>query len=177
MSKKQIHLRAMEPEDVDLLYEWENDKRIWHVSNTHEPFSRFTLEQYVLNSAKDIFAAKELRLMIDVTETEKTVGTIDLFDFSPAHRRVGVGIFIHEHYRGEGFAGQALDSVIDYCFNTLMVHQIYCNILTDNDISLKLFASRGFRIIGNKKDWRLIGRQWKDEYLLQLINKPNEHDR
>ena len=29
-----ITLRAMEPQDVDLLYEWENDTDLWTVSNT-----------------------------------------------------------------------------------------------------------------------------------------------
>jgi len=67
-----IHLRAMEPEDIDLLYRWENDKRIWPVSNTLAPFSRFALEQYVLNSDKDIFVSKEIRLMIVLVETGKT---------------------------------------------------------------------------------------------------------
>lgn len=170
-----IHLRAMEPEDIDLLYRWENDKRIWPVSNTLAPFSRFALEQYVLNSDKDIFVSKEIRLMIVLVETGKAIGTIDLFDFNPMHRRVGVGILIRDDYRGKGYAGQALDAVIDYCFNTLMVHQVFCNIRSDNEVSLKLFTSRGFEITGNKKDWLLSDHQWKDEYLLQLINKRNGH--
>ena len=82
MTNNQIHLRAMEPEDIDLLYRWENDQRIWPVSNTLAPFSRFALEQYVLNSDKDIFVSKEIRLMIVLAETGKAIGTIDLFDFN-----------------------------------------------------------------------------------------------
>ena len=35
-----IILRALEPEDVELLYTWENDHLIWQVSNTLIPFSR-----------------------------------------------------------------------------------------------------------------------------------------
>jgi diamine N-acetyltransferase len=41
-----IHLRALEPEDVDVLYKWENNREIWHVSNTQTPFSRYVLEQF-----------------------------------------------------------------------------------------------------------------------------------
>ena len=33
-----IRLRAVEPGDVDLMYEWENDYDIWPVSGTTEPF-------------------------------------------------------------------------------------------------------------------------------------------
>ena len=42
-----IRLRAVEPGDVDLMYEWENDCDIWPVSGTTEPFSRHQLERFV----------------------------------------------------------------------------------------------------------------------------------
>ena len=70
LKNKNIELRAMEPSDVDLLYQWENNEALWHLSNTLAPFSRFVLDQYVMNSHKDIFTSKQLRLMIDKKETE-----------------------------------------------------------------------------------------------------------
>ena len=36
---KYVKLRAIEPEDVDLIYEWENDFELWNVSETLKPFS------------------------------------------------------------------------------------------------------------------------------------------
>jgi len=38
-----IRLRALEPEDLEILYAWENDMNIWHLSNTLIPFSKSTL--------------------------------------------------------------------------------------------------------------------------------------
>jgi diamine N-acetyltransferase len=173
MIGKNILLRALEPEDIDILYQWENDTEIWHLSNTITPFSRFVLEQYLVNSQEDIFTTKQLRLMIDLTCTEgnaKTIGSIDLFDFSPNHKRAGVGIMITKEERGKGYASESLDLVIDYSFNTLDLHQLFCNISRDNAISLKLFQKHGFEIVGAKKDWINIKGMWIDEYLLQLIN-------
>jgi diamine N-acetyltransferase len=171
MTGTNIQLRAPEPSDIDLLYQWENDRQIWPVSNTIAPFSRFVLEQYILNSHQDIYTTKQLRLMINLTGEEKTIGTVDLFEFDPGHRRVGLGILINKNERDKGYAKETLDLIIDYCFNTLMVHQIYCNISSENKISLKLFRSKGFEIIGIKKEWLLLNNKWNDEYLLQLINK------
>jgi diamine N-acetyltransferase len=170
MTGNNLKLRAVEPFDVDLLYRWENDSSIWHISNTVAPFSRFVLEQYVLNSHEDIFTAKQLRLMIENTENQSTVGAVDLFDFDPLHRRVGLGILIEEENRGKGFASEALDLLLKYCFETLMVHQVYCNIATSNQISQELFKSKGFSLTGIKKDWLLINNQWIDELLFQKIN-------
>ena len=64
-----ITLRALEPSDIDLLFQWENDTEIWNVSNTITPFSRYTLEKYVENAHLDIYQVKQLRLMIDVKES------------------------------------------------------------------------------------------------------------
>ncbi|HCC72029.1 MAG TPA: GNAT family N-acetyltransferase, partial [Bacteroidales bacterium] len=80
-----IKLRAPEPEDLVILYNWENDPSIWQVSNTLSPFSKYTLRKYIENSHKSIFETGQLRFMIEIIQLEKTIGTIDLFDFDPFH--------------------------------------------------------------------------------------------
>lgn len=164
-----IALRALEPEDIDLLFEWENNEEIWTISHTSAPFSKHILALYIQDSVKDIYESKQLRLMITTNEG-KTVGAIDLFDFDPFHQRVGIGILIHnQEDRSKGFASAALNLMIHYCFEKLNLHQIYANILTDNEQSIKLFLHAGFEITGTKRDWVRDGRMWKDEYLMQLI--------
>lgn len=170
MIGKNLSFRAPEPGDIDLLYKWENDTRIWHLSNTVTPFSRHVLEEYILNANQDIYSAKQLRLMI-INNKNHVIGCIDLFDFDPANMRAGIGILISEEYRDQGYASEALEMIIDYSFNTLHLHQLFCNITTDNAPSLKLFKKAGFEIIGLKKDWLRFKNSWADEYLLQLINK------
>ena len=43
MNQKRIRLRALEPEDLDELYQIENDRRLWDVGLTNVPYSRFAL--------------------------------------------------------------------------------------------------------------------------------------
>ena len=165
---KNLSLRAMEPADIDIMYDWENDPGIWKYSNTHTPFSRFYLEQYVMNSHCDIYTDKQLRLMINDAE-KNTVGCIDLFEFDPKNRRAGIGILIAKEYRKNGYASEALDIIIDYVKKTINLHQLYCNITSDNKTSLKLFKKKGFTEVGLKKQWIWNENIWLDEYLLQLI--------
>ena len=168
-----IQLRALEPSDIDLIYLWENDREIWEVSSTLVPFSKYALEQYILSSANsDIYSAKQLRLMVDLCEdtAKTTIGTIDLFDFDPHNSRAGVGILIDGKERGKGYAKSALATLIDYSFNTLQIHQLYCNINSKNKRSLGLFQNAGFQIVGVKKEWLRIENAYEDECILQLIN-------
>ena len=168
-----IFFRALELSDIEVLYEWENDRSIWRLGNTIVPFSKFILEQYIKNSHQDIYTAKQLRLMIDVNDNGdnlKTIGCIDLFDFDPVNMRAGVGILIDKNNRGQGFAPKALKNLIEYAFDVLNLHQLYCNITVDNKSSIDLFKQLNFEIVGLKKQWRKNKDLWIDEYMLQLIN-------
>jgi len=171
LESAKIRLRALEPDDVDLLYSWENDNSNWKVSNTLSPFSRYIIAKYLKTSHRDIYEAKELRLIIVSKHDERPVGTIDLFDFDPFHNRAGIGILIAcEEDRKKGMASETLKLIIRYVFKTLGLHQLYCNISADNEASLSLFRKFGFEISGLKKEWNKTETRWTDEYFLQLIN-------
>ena len=173
-----IALRALEPADLDILFDWENDTSIWMVSGTLAPFSRFVLEQYLASAHMDIYAHKQLRLVIDLLDDEDNsdetipIGCIDFYDFDPKNKRAGIGILIGDKdMRNRGYASEALGLVIDYAFKTLDVHQLFCSITTDNEPSLRLFKKLGFEVTGLKQDWIYHDNRFHDEYTLQLIRK------
>jgi diamine N-acetyltransferase len=171
MKYEKIRLRALEPEDLELLYEWENNISFWTISNTISPFSKYTLRLYLEKSHKSIYETGQLRLMIDLIENRTTIGTIDIFDFDPFHKRAGLGILIaDEANRRKGYASMSLKCLIDYCFKTLQLHQLYCNIISNNTESIDLFKKQGFVQAGVKKDWIKTSEGYLDEYLFQLIN-------
>lgn len=168
-----ISLRALEPEDLELLYEWENNHDIWHISNNLAPYSKYILKQYIENSHLDIYQTRQLRFIIELCEEghPRPIGTIDLFDFDPFHNRAGIGILIAgEADRCKGFGSLALAELIHYSFGTLCLHQLFCNIATDNQSSLELFKKAGFIPCGVRKGWIRCEQGWKDEYMLQLLN-------
>jgi diamine N-acetyltransferase len=164
-----IKLRALEPSDLERLYEWENDTNIWKVSQTVAPFSKHTLAQYLANAHQDILTAKQMRLMIE--REGNPIGTIELFDYEPLHQRAGIGVWIvEEAERQKGYAKEALSLLIDYAFQHLHLNQIYCNISSSNKASVNLFSSLDFSLVGIKKKWNKhpqLG--WEDELLFQRL--------
>jgi len=164
-----VRFRALEPDDVDLLYEWENDTQIWEMSNTYEPFSKYILAKYIKDSQRDIYESRQVRMIIE-TRDGTPVGAIDLFDFDPYHFRAGVGILIHdEKDRKLGYATDALQLLCNYATDSLGLHQLFANISEDNVMSIQLFLKSGFEQCGTKKDWRRTSGGWKNELMFQKI--------
>ena len=166
-----VRLRAVEPEDLELLYKWENEEINWKQSNTLVPYSRYILRRYIANSHKSLFETCQLRLMIDADAEKRSIGTIDLFDFDHFHMRAGVGILIADPAdRKKGHASAALGCIIRYAFQTLNLHQLWCNILEGNEESMSLFLHHGFVLSATKKEWVRVNGAYVTEYMLQLIN-------
>ncbi|MEZ5071851.1 MAG: GNAT family protein [Bacteroidales bacterium] len=165
-----VCLRALEPGDVELLYAWENDPAVWHLSSTLVPFSRHILRQYLDQAAQDIFTQKQLRLVICLRTDLRPLGTIDLFEFEPHHKRAGVGILIAEPAdRGKGYARDALDALIAYAFSVLDLRQLHCQIAPENEASLSLFQKAGFRVTGRLEQWYNVDGAYRDMLFLQLL--------
>jgi diamine N-acetyltransferase len=171
LTNDRCHLRAVDPEDLEFIYQLENNPSLWEFGHTLTPSSKFAIREYLENAHRDIYEVKQLRLAICNT-LGAIKGVIDLYDFDPYHKRAGVGIVIsQESDRAQGLASAALELMIDYAFNHLMLHQLYAGISEDNLASRKLFEKFRFRESGIKKDWIATKNNFKNEHLYQLINE------
>jgi len=168
LNSDHIYLRALEPADLDFLYALENDYAVWHVGNTLTPYSRAVLETYLENAALDIFTVKQLRLVI-CNQVHAAIGAIDLFDFDPLHQRAGIGIMIAAAERGNGHGAEALRLLLNYCRQTLQLHQVYCSVTASNLPSIQLFTKAGFQQVGVRKDWLRTPEGWDDVIEFQRL--------
>lgn len=164
----EVKLRALEPEDLDLLYQIENDRSLWLVGNTNMPYSRYVLHDYLARTTGDIYTDKQLRLVIENTEGH-TVGLVDLQDFAPQHLRAEVGIVIQQQYRHQGYALAALSALQQYARDVLHLHQLYACVDSANRASSQLFCEAGFQQQVTLKHWLLTPDGYRDASLLQCF--------
>lgn len=161
-------LRALEPSDLDALYGWENDTDVWRVSGTLAPFSRHVLSRLIEEQQFDIYATRQMRLVVESLAGE-VVGAVDLFEFDPHNRRAGVGIIIDAAHRRKGYALAALMALEGYAREVLQMRQLWCSITEDNAASLKLFARAGYAECGRRRGWYLTPDRELDEVLFQKL--------
>ena len=171
LENEKLRLRAVEPEDLDRLYAWENNSQLWDVGNTRNPFSRFVLRQYIVDSDKDIYENKQLRLMMVSKVTDETVGTVDLFDFDIHNSRIALGLFVDAAFQGKGYAKASLRLVEEYVFNYLKINQLYVHIAETNTASMRMFEQENFEKTGLLKDWIKTTDGFENIVLFQQFRK------
>lgn len=165
-----ILLRALEPEDLDVLYKWENDSTLWNCGSTLTPYSKFALREYLAGSTQDIFQSHQLRLMIVEKSSGKPIGTVDLYDFDPMNLRAGVGILLDADYRNKGYGFHALHLMKEYACRFLLLKQLYAYVPKPNEASYKLFGKSGYEESGLLKSWKKTAEGYIDVYLMQLLS-------
>lgn len=165
-AQMQVVLRALEPEDLENLYEIENDENIWGVGNTNVPYSHAVLLDYIASATGDIYTDKQVRLMVENAHGE-VVGIVDLMNFDPRHRRAEVGIVVKKAFRHQGYATAILCKVKDYALHVLNLHQIYAIVGESNKVSLKMLKSSGFQGTKVLKDWIFNAGKYETAYFFQ----------
>ncbi len=168
-----IRLRAPEPEDIEVMMHYENDTEVWQMSNTTGPYSRYQLKQYIEQTENDLFADRQLRLMVEDCEG-RVVGVVDVCTFDPLHNRAEVGILVDKSCRQKGVGKAALAMLEEHLFGRLGIHQLYAYIGVDNEPCRRLFASLGYKESGVLRDWMRIGNSYTDVLLVQKFNSAKE---
>lgn len=143
LSSPQLSLRALEPEDLDLLYTVENDTSLWPYGRSNVPYSRYVLRRYLSECRNDIYADGQLRLMME-TPDHHTAGIADLADYSPRHGRAEVGIVVLPPYRHRGLAREALRLLARYADVHLAMTQLYAYVAEANEPAKRLFRAAGY---------------------------------
>lgn len=157
----------MEPEDIDLLYDIENDSGQWAVGSANMPYSREFLRQYILLTTGDIFTDKQVRLVIEANGIP--AGLADLTSFDPKNLRAEVGIMILPAFRNQGIATKAVNLLLSYAEEIIHLHQLYAIVPESNICSAKLFSKCGFTDVCPLKDWLFDGKNYQNAKLLQKI--------
>lgn len=161
-------LRALEPEDLELLYSIENDDSIWKIGASNVPYSKYVLRDYIANSHNDIYMDGQVRLMIE-NEPKEAIGLVDLINFNPTHNRAELAIVLIEPYRYQGIGQAVVKEICRYADEILHLNQIYAIVDKNNQPCLQCLQSIGFEEGAVLKRWLYTDKAYTDALLLQYF--------
>ena len=150
--KEELIVRAVKALDFDFLFKLENDEAYWHLSDSDQTFTAKELRDFISRAQQPILLTKQFRYIIEI-ENRGQIGCIDLFDFDPINKFVGVGIIIYdETYRRKGYAKGALLLIESYVREVLDCNFIFAYVLEDNKASVSLFKAMNYLVVTDQTD-------------------------
>lgn len=168
MTSPDFRLRAPEPDDIDILYRWENDSHEWRNSLTQVPAtSRNALWRYLENFTGDAWADGQTRFMIEAGGV--TVGTVDLCDLSARDHRAFVSIYIAGDHRRKGHARLALETVAEMAAECFGIETLAALVGRHNEASIKLFETSGYRLLTVLPAWMRHRGGEREDVLLYVL--------
>ncbi len=146
-----VYIRIIRVEDAQLVLQWENDKENWRFSENDGEYILLDI-LHLIDTMSDIPKAGQVRYIICEKETDKQLGTVDLFaiDFENGTAEVGV-LVADRDYRQRGIAKESVILVEDVA-KGLGVNEIFAKVQNDNLPSVKLFEAVGYKFIEELND-------------------------
>lgn len=170
MQNEIVTLRALEPSDLDFIYNLENDIDNFEFGNSSiSSISKYTLSQYIENAHQNIVEAGQYRWVIVEKSSNKSIGIVDLYEYDGINQRAGVGIIVNKQYREKGFASSVMELLIKYSESTLNLNSLFCQIEVGNNKSEELFLKFNFEKTGEFKQWNIRGSKKYNVNFYQLI--------
>lgn len=174
LSTSRLELRALEPEDLDLLYTIENDETLWDVCDDTAPYSRYALRQYIANQPQDLYQCRELRLIVVEKETNEAVGVVDLVNYSPKNQRAEISIALLREKRTFGFGGEAIFLLENYVQRFYGLRMLYAMVSScHNRLAYNMFTRLGYAHVATLPMWHKRGDSYEDIDVLQKNFKKN----
>ncbi len=160
------YLSPINIEDTPVYAKWlSNPKTVVNMGLLHRWLS-LEKEQEILKS----FIDSERKFSIINKATDKLIGNCGLIESDLINRAGEIGIFIgEEEYRGKGYGKDALNILLDYCFNVLCFNNVMLRVFGFNEKALSLYEKIGFKLIGKRRNAVCFARNTYHVYFMDIL--------
>lgn len=160
-------LRQLKATDIPDLYEWMPNPSIYTYwgkragKNDLHPETLFATPQRT---------SKSFHWGIEHLQDNKLIGDLYVY-LIENDRQANVAFRISPAYQGKGFAAEALQSVVHFCFNNTQLQRLQAGVDIRNHASYKTLEKAGFVREGHIRQGKMVN-TFCDYYIYGLL-KPN----
>ena len=143
-----------------------NDKDVikW-LSDIPFPYTISHAEEFIERSQEEVLKQESYNFMI--FQDRKMLGGIGFSEFN--NKSCQVGYWLGKKYWGNGFATEAVKSILDFGFDQLNLEEIYAAYKIGNEGSKRVLRKCGFEFYREKKEFDSV--LLKEESFIEVIKK------
>ena len=161
---RRVALRPVDDADVPLIHRWVNHTEVWHYMDYERAWSMADVRDDLDRSRRD---GEPFTIVVD----GRPIGRIGLNQFRPRDRLCALYMFIGEpEFWGQGYARDAVFTLLEYAFDRFDLHQVELWTLADNNRAVGAYERCGF-----VQEGRLRERSWKEghwvDHVVMSVNR------
>ncbi|MBU0558943.1 MAG: GNAT family N-acetyltransferase [Bacteroidetes bacterium] len=151
---KNLSLRTAEKDDKDLQNLFESYEQLKYMSERrlHKNLS-------------------EEEVIFRIELSDELVGETRIKDIKWFNRKAELSIMILPEFQNKGFAGEAIERIIDYAFHTMNLHRLEAEVIKANKPSSRLVEKFGFKLEGTLREAKYVNGNY-DDILVYGLLKP-----
>lgn len=170
---KRLRLRPVGLNDKEEIFNYRSDT----VTNKYQgwiPKTVSDVETFIRKCPKEINIPDSwYQFSIILLENEKLIGDLGIHFIGDMQAEIGCTL--DKRFHSQGYATEALKSVIDYLFNDLKKHRITSSLDPRNTGSLKLIERLGFRKEGHFIESYYHDGEWLDDLVYSILRREWNH--
>ena len=164
---KKVILRAIERDDLRRIWEIRNDEAV-EVMAFGPPIPRSMAE---MEAWFDKRLAERDSNVFAIEVDGQVVGTCNLRDIDPVHRRAELGISLASEAIGKGYGSDSIRVLLDLAFTHMNLHKVSLDTLASNEPGLRAYRACGFVETGRMRQHEWFEGHWDDLILMDILRE------
>lgn len=165
LEDKNIELKTVEREDLELLQEMGNHPELRKYSPASKPANMEKQEE----KFEDFICSDDAVFLLICTD--KPIGWINLKHIDKNSGKAEFGLRILPEHQKEGYGTEALRQIINYGFKQLRLHRIYGRTFSFNEGSKKLMEKLGMEYEGKHRKEEFKNGEYQDVEYYSILEQ------
>jgi RimJ/RimL family protein N-acetyltransferase len=164
LSSERITLRALRRDDLEQLWEFNNDVEV-EVAGGGDPPMPQSLERLQAEFDSNVSSGGRDGTTFAIEANGKFIGHCSLFQFDATNHTCALGITIGDkEYWGREYGRNALNLLLDYAFRLQNIRRVYLSVNSTNERAIRSYLACGF-----VEEGRLRQHVWSDGRYIDLV--------
>ena len=160
---KRIKLRAIEPSDAGVFFEWNQDSEMSrNLDFVWPPTSLEFVRQWLEKKASERPEGDLLHLVME-NDQGQVVGSISTHRCDRRTGTFSYGLNVRPEHQRQGYASEAIVLVLRYFFEELRYQKAWTHVHSDNIASIRLHERLGFQLEGRLRRMLFSRGQYLDD--------------
>lgn len=173
LNAARITLRLVSLNDLDAIYKMQCNEQVAQYNTIGIPDDKGFTKTLIVNAISDVatFGKTNYWWTIIRKSDDKMMGEAGLNLSKIKYKSGEIFYALHPDFWGNGYATEAVETILNYAFIDLNLHRITAGVATENSKSIQLLERVGMQREGKLRKILPIRGEWWDNYHYAILEE------